>query len=114
MNNTHQTSSEISYNTIRRILKQYCKEDITKEGIHYIKDYINDIIVKIGKSISIEHYQYNEIRKFHGLNTLKRIDKIVFKNLSDKLFNQLDNKKIGRLGQYNRDTSPSKADFEVV
>ena len=95
---------KIPYNIVKEILKENVKEDICKESIIYVKEFLDDVLFKISKSIEKEHQISNKERMNYNLPRKKRIDKSILINLSDNQFKSTSYFLIGDVGQYNIDT----------
>ena len=104
----------IPQNTIKEILKTNVKEDLCKESIVYVKEFIDDVLIKISKALEIEHKITNQERRDLKLPELKRIDKLILKRVLENQFKSTSNFKDGDRGQYNIETLFSKASIEVV
>jgi hypothetical protein len=105
---------KIPLNTVRRILKEHIKGDVTQEGVIYVRDFLQDMLIQLADNCAVEQERTNLLREQLGIRKCKRIDKSVFINLSTQLFNQPPVELIDETGQRNIDTVFSKANVEVV
>ena len=107
-------SSEIPLNTVKRILKEHIKGDVTQEGVIYVRDLIQDMLIQLADNSVVEQERTNGLREQLGIRKCKRIDKSIFINLSTQLFNKPSVELIDETGQQNIDTVFSKANLKVV
>ena len=107
-------NSEIPYKRVRRILKENIEGDVSQDGIIYVKEFIECVIVEIAKASIRELEKYNHLRQIQRMPQLKRIPAFIFKKVSTQTYKQMSDFNDEEGGQYNRDTSFSKADVEVV
>ena len=105
---------KMPYNIVKEILKENVKEDICKESIIYVNEFLDDVLFKISKSIEEEHQISNKERMYYNLPIKKRIDKSILKKVLDSLFKTTSGFKIREVGQNNIDTTFLKANVEVV
>ena len=104
----------ISQNVVKEIIKEYVNNDLCKESIVYVKEFIDDTLKQISKSIEIEHLKTNQQRKYLCLKEHKRIHPSIIINVLENQFKSTSDFKDGDRGQYNIETLFSKANEEVV
>ena len=99
----------LSYNTIKRILKENVKCEVSKEFVLNVKSYLDLILIEIALETKRNLDETNYYRGIQGLPKRKRIDPSTFKRLSIKHYkdtSEFESK--GEAGQPNRDTVLSK------
>ena len=106
-------NKEIPYHTVRRILKQYIDNDVSKNYVLYVKSFLEDTIRRIAIVSLDELDEINQIRDIQRIPKLRRIDSSIFIKLVENLFNDESVFNRGEAGQTNRDTVLSEA-IEVV
>ena len=106
---------KIPYKLVRRILKTHTDKEITREGVTYVKEFVENLLKEIAEECIKEQEEQNRLRRIQKLPKLKRIQVSVFKRLLDSLFNETPDFNMGEVAQYSRETTLSdKADIEVV
>ena len=100
---------ELPYKTIRRILKEHTKKDITREGVTYVKMLLDTILLDISVSTTIELDEENRYRRYQNQPELKRIPVSIFKKISGRVLKEHSDFKNGKLGVLNRNTNLSQA-----
>jgi len=106
-------NKEIPYHTVRRILKQYLDNDVSKNYVICIKSFLEETIRRIAIGSMEELEEINHIRDIQRVPKLRRIDSSIFIKLVENLFNDGSVLNHGEIGQTNRDTILSEA-VEVV
>jgi len=106
-------NNEIPYHTVRRILKQYIVNDVSKNYVICVKSFLEDSIRRIAMVSMDELDEINHIRDIQRVPKLRRIDSSIFIKLVDNLFNDDPVFNHGETGQCNEDTVLSEA-VEVV
>ena len=76
----------ISYKLVRRILKQYTQREVSRKGVLYVRDFLDDILRDISIDSAKELERINQLRQKVNLSEMKRIPQSIFKNLSHKHF----------------------------
>ena len=106
---------KIPLNTVKNIISEYWDGDISQECVNDVSEIISNFIDMLIRDGVKEFRDYNGRRRLQGLPELKRLQSSVFIKLSDELFNQPPDFKLGEVGQHNIDTTFStEADIEVV
>jgi len=93
--------SEFPLKPIKRILKKYYQGEISTDACIYIRDLLLDVTEYLANQGIKEFVEYNCRRQEHNLPVLKRLDKSVFIDISDKIFNAVRNNNIGEVGKCN-------------
>ncbi len=106
-------NKEIPYHTVRRILKQYIENDVSKNYVIYVKSFLEDTIRRIAISSTDELDEINHLRDIQRIPKLRRIDSSIFIKLVENLFNDDPVFNRGETGRQNKDTVLSEA-VEVV
>ena len=97
------TMASLPLKPIKKIIKKYHHGDISQETTIAFRDAIIEFIDILAKQTVQEFNAINESRNVQGLPSLKRLDKISFKNAWEKILKQLDDKKtIGEVGKSNK------------
>lgn len=105
----------IPYKLIRRILKTHTDKEVTREGVTYVKEFVENLLKEIAEESIREQEEQNRLRQIQNLPQLKRIQVSVFKRLLDSLFNDTPDLIMGEVAHYSSDTTLSdKANIEVV
>jgi predicted transcriptional regulator len=105
----------IPYKTVRRILKTHTDKEVTREGVTYVKEFVENLLKEIAEECIKEQEEQNRLRRIQKLPQLKRIQVSAFKRLLGSLFNETPDFNMGEVAQYSSDTTLSyKADIEVV
>jgi hypothetical protein len=99
----------IPYHTVKRLLKQYTKRDVTQDGVNYVKYVLDDLLQQICVESVKELDEINTIRKEANLREIKRIGQSIFKNILQRVLKQTTDFKNEERGQYNRETLFSQA-----
>lgn len=105
----------IPYKLVRRVLKTHTDKEVTREGVTYVKEFVENLLKEIAEECIKEQEEQNRLRRIQKLPQLKRIQVSVFKRLLDSLFNETPDFNMGEVAQYSSDTTLSdKADMEIV
>jgi hypothetical protein len=91
----------VSINSIRKSVSLFWDESVTEDLLIEIKDRVDRYEIEVIKEVIREFKEYNSIRRFHHLPTLKRL-------LQPKIYKQTNDSEVGRLGESNRHTNLSK------
>ena len=105
---------KIPLNTVKNIISDYWEGDISQECVNEVSGIISNFIDMLLQEGVNEFRDYNGRRRLQGLPELKRLQGSTFIKLSNQVFNQLPDFKLGEVGQHNIDTTFSEADIEVV
>ena len=76
---------KIPYKLVRRILKRHTNADITREGVEFVQDYVENLLKEIALECIKEQEELNKFREIQKLPKLKRIQVSVFKRLLDSV-----------------------------
>jgi hypothetical protein len=99
----------LPYHTVKRLLKQYVKRDVTHDGVIYVKQVLDDLLQQIGEESKKELEEINLVRKDSDLRETKRIGQSIFKNVLQRVLKRITDFKHEEGGQHNRETSFSQA-----
>jgi hypothetical protein len=114
MKKISENSIVIPTNTIKQILKNETKQDVSKQAVQYVKQlvesYLDEIIQQAVKNME----ETNVIREKANLPKQKRISVSHFKNLPHNHYNPPNDFLHDERGLTNRETRLSNADMEVV
>jgi hypothetical protein len=91
--------SKFPVKPIKRIIKKYYHGEVTKDSCIYVRNLILDIVEYYVEECVEEFNSYNRRRQEQNLPVLKRLDKFVFVNISDKVFKPVMYKNIGKVGR---------------
>ena len=105
---------EISERLVKRICKKYVKAEVSKEGLCYLKEYLNSLLDEISISINEEFTNYNNQRQSYKISKAKRIDVFIIKKCLDELFITKHRFGNGDIGQGNSETMFSQAGMEIA
>ena len=103
----------ISYKLVRRILKTHTDKEVTREGVIYVKEFLDNMLLDIALESAIEINELNKYRGYQNQPELKRIPVSVFLSVLAQLLKQSTDFNHGELGVLNRKTNLSQA-VEVV
>ena len=67
--------SFLALKPFKTIVKQYYPGHVSKEYVTIIRDFLEEITVKISKESIQQFHTNNNLRKYHGLPVKKRLDK---------------------------------------
>jgi len=73
----------IPYKLVRRILKTHTDKEVTREGVIYVKEFVENLLKEIVEESIREQEEQNRLRQIQNLPQLKRIQVSVFKRLLD-------------------------------
>jgi len=102
-------NNEIPYHTIRRILKQYIDNDVSRSYVVNVKCFLEETIENIAIASLQELERINQLRGTQSLQKLRRIDGSILLNLMDDLFKLASDVNNDEIGQSNSDTILSEA-----
>ena len=105
---------KVSYRLVKRYVKKYVNEEISKGSVLYLQDYITKMLNELCYSLSNEFESYNSEREILKLQRIKRINIFILKRTIKKFINCNFDAKYGDIGQQNRETMFSQAGVEVV
>ena len=94
----------LPYKTVKKILKEYVKGEVTHESVIYVKDLLEDISKLIATRSIKEFEEYNHLREIQKLPKLKRIPSSIYLRLCEGLYKCVVDFKLGAKGQHNRET----------
>jgi hypothetical protein len=102
-------------NTIKRIIQDNTSYEVSGDAIDYLTDFLKDIVENITIQASNVMDDENNIRKQTSLRERKRIDLSTYKSLLAELIKVVVDLRLGKVGQYNRETTlSSEATKEVI
>ena len=93
--------AEYPIKPVKRILKKHHSGEISEETIIYVRDILLDFTAFITKQAVQEFHLMNQRRVTNGLSPLKRLDRISFKIVWERIFKQIEDKNLGEVGNHN-------------
>jgi hypothetical protein len=99
----------LPYHTVKRLLKQYIKRDVTHDGVIYVKRVLDDLLQQLCEESDRELKEINIVRKGGNLRETKRIGQSIFKNVLQRVLKHITDFKHEERGQHNRETLFSQA-----
>jgi len=105
--------SEIPEHLVKKLLKERIRGNVSHESVVFVRDYLQSILDMLADNSIVELEELNRLRQIQKLPKLKRYPVSIFINLSDELFNQPLDFKLGEVGQNNIDTTFSTEAEEV-
>ena len=86
-----------SLRTTRSIIKKYYHGEISDETIIYLRNKLTEITKTIAAIALDEFNEKNKIRQDLSLKTKKRLDISSFKNITDKILKEINDKNTGEV-----------------
>ena len=71
----------IPYKTVKRILSNNGKRQISIDSVEFIKSYLDEELRQICRVVEIEYNARNKFREYHGLPPKVRFDVTLYKNV---------------------------------
>ena len=99
----------ISYKLVRRILKTHTDKEVTREGVAYVRDFLDRMLLDIALECTIKVEELNKYRDYQNQPELKRIPASIFLSVLAQLLKQSTDFNYGELGVLNSKTNLSKA-----
>lgn len=99
----------ISYKLVRRILKTHTDKEVTHEGVIYVRDFLDRMLLDIALESTIKVDELNKYRGYQNQPELKRIPVSIFLSVLAQLLKQPTDFNNGELGEINSKTNLSKA-----
>jgi hypothetical protein len=86
-----------SQRSIKSIIKKYYTGEISNETVIYVRDQLTKITEIIARMGMEKFYEKNKLRQKLGLKSKKRLDISSFKNITDKILIELNDKNLGEV-----------------
>lgn len=88
----------LSNRAIERILRRKIKGDVSRDGILFVKEFLQFICEFVADEGNKRLEEINQLRKLHGQYQLKRIPSSIYKKILEDLFKELSNIEHGNVG----------------
>ena len=89
--------------TIRKILKENVKGEVSLEACLYAKAFCENILKELAIASNLELQEENRLRQIQNLPIRKRIDGSIFKKVSHHLFKQTSDVKTVEQDRHNKE-----------